>query len=916
MDHNQARTLQNLSLLNWNANGIKADRSLFVAFLARYKIDIACITETHLALGEQFKIPGYNVYRKDRPSLTAAGGVAIIAKKSLNHHERILQQFQSIEAVSIRLKLHNNFDLDIVSLYKQPNKQLAEADICDLFKNTVPTLVLGDPNSKNTQWGCRTNNASGKLLARYAASYSLRILSPNEYTYVPYRPDHQPDILDIGISKNFNFPVQQNVIQEMNSDHLPVIINFATIVTIRPQLPKLIEGYVDWEKFRENMNKKQRLGTATSENEINDLIQQFTQMVTQSVKAATIPTKRKRYNPYIPPNHILQLIRRKSQLRRQWQNNRDPITKNLLNNITHRIKREIEAHRIETYQRHISDLSNQDPGLWKTTKRILNQQDTIPSIVNGDIVAESDEEKSEIFATHLQKIFTPSLANIPAHHLQHITSYIESNMPIPNDLADPTTPTEIATVIKTLPVKKAPGHDLIPNVLLKNLPRRSLFFLANIFNTCLRKGYFPKSWKHANVLLFSKPGKDKKLLSSYRPISLLSMLSKLFEKVINNRLRQQLTDREVLPPIQFGFREGYSAVQQLQRISEMIERGYENKEFTTVIFLDIAQAFDRVWLEGLKYKLLKLKLPQYLTATLFSFLQDRTFAVRINSSLSITKPILAGVPQGSILGPTLFNIFTYDFPHARMQEVAMFADDTAIITRNCNLNISALQLQSSLDIAHRWYQQWGITINTNKCEAKIFALRKITDTPSLKIGEQTINWKPASEPVKYLGVYLDTRLTWSYHINKKLNQGHARLNQLYPLINRKSSLNIKCALLLYRSLIRPLITYSCPVWSTTSNTNYRKLQALQNRTLRIALNAPWFVRNKQIHDELAVSTIRDFIMTTTRKHLQKLNHWDGNQTYQLGQRNIHTRLRRKLPQDLIEDNNHPEEANQDTGDSE
>lgn len=245
----------------------------------------------------------------------------------------------------------------------------------------------------------------------------------------------------------------------------------------------------------------------------------------------------------------------------------------------------------------------------------------------------------------------------------------------------------------------------------------------------------------------------------------------------------------------------------------------------------------------------------------------------------------------------------------------MFADDTAIITRNHNLHIASTQLQTSLNIAYRWYQKWSISVNYSKCEAKIFTLRRITNVPSLEVGGEIIRWKPASETVKYLGVYLDTRLTWSYHINKKLNQGYARLGQLYPLINRRSTLKIECALLLYRSLIRPLITYACPVWSATSKTNYRKLQTLQNKTLRMALNAPWYVRNKQIHDELAIMTMHEFIMSTTRKYLQKLDFWTGNQVYQLGRRNIHTRLKRKLPQDLIKDDDHLESANSNTSDS-
>lgn len=332
----------------------------------------------------------------------------------------------------------------------------------------------------------------------------------------------------------------------------------------------------------------------------------------------------------------------------------------------------------------------------------------------------------------------------------------------------------------------------------------------------------------------------------------------------------------------------------------MIEKGFDTKQYTTIAFLDIAQAFDRVWIEGLKYKLLHLNLPPYITAILFSFLQDRTFSVSINSEVSQSKSIRAGVPQGSILGPILFNIFVKDVPTDPIL-IAMFADDTALITQNWELETAINQLQTAVDILCKWFSHWNIKINASKCETKIFSLRKIANPTRITINGEEIEWNPKDQAAKYLGVHLDTRLTWKFHVNCKLNMAYARLTQLYPLINRKSSLKTKCTLMIYRSLIRSLLLYACEVWGNTSKTNIKRVQVLQNKVLRTAVDAPWFIRNQQLHEELAMPTIHEYIKKTTIKFLHRIRNCESANYYEIGSRNIHKRLKRRMPQDLYKE---------------
>lgn len=283
--------------------------------------------------------------------------------------------------------------------------------------------------------------------------------------------------------------------------------------------------------------------------------------------------------------------------------------------------------------------------------------------------------------------------------------------------------------------------------------------------TLTRLGYFPNSWKHAQVLLFHKPGKKAKDITAYRPISLLPSFSKIFEKVTYKRLQKHVYENHIVPPFQFGFRSKYSTTHQLNRITQYVKNGFENKLYTASVFLDVKQAFDKVWLQGLLFKLMEIQVPAYLLYIISSYLTNRSFSTRINASTSTRRNIKAGLPQGSVLGPLLFNIYMYDIPIPEESIIALFADDTAIMTQSSNLNTAINMLQKNINIMECRFSKWRLQLNPLKSNAKIFTLRRINNPSSIKIGETNIQWKGNDQPVKYLGIHLDIRLTWGYIIS-------------------------------------------------------------------------------------------------------------------------------------------------------
>jgi hypothetical protein len=289
--------------------------------------------------------------------------------------------------------------------------------------------------------------------------------------------------------------------------------------------------------------------------------------------------------------------------------------------------------------------------------------------------------------------------------------------------AKATSPEEINNIIKNIPTKKSPGHGLTTNFIVKNLPRKVIIYLSHLFNALFRLSYFPKTWKHSIIILILKPNKPPENPESYRPISLLPTLSKIFEKILLKRLLSIATNANIIPHTQFGFRAHHSTTHQLHRTVDHISNALEKKEFCPTVFLDVSQAFDRVWHDGLLFKLKKF-LPAPYFLLLKSYLSDRFFTVRLKNSYSICHPIKAGVPQGSDIAPFLYSVYTHDISKTPYTFIGTYADDTLISAAHRDLEIASLRIQNHLNMINLWANRWKIKINETKSIHVTFTLRK------------------------------------------------------------------------------------------------------------------------------------------------------------------------------------------------
>lgn len=343
---------------------------------------------------------------------------------------------------------------------------------------------------------------------------------------------------------------------------------------------------------------------------------------------------------------------------------------------------------------------------------------------------------------------------------------------------------------------------MITGKILKELPEKGIRYITQIFNAVLRTGYFPDQWKVAQVILIPKPGKPPEDPKSYRPISLLPVLSKVFEKLLLARLRSLLADNNLIPDHQFGFRQQHATIQQIHRVTKKITQDLEDHKYCSAAFLDIIQAFDKVWHTGILYKLRKL-LPLNYFLILKSYLQNRHFLVKQQDEHTKLYPILSGVPQGSVLGPILYLIYTADLPTTQNVLTATFADDTAILASHENPQMASQILQTNLDKIQQWLTKWRIKPNEAKSVHVTFTTRKET-CPSVHLYNHQL---PQADDAKYLGMHLDRRLTWRKHVFTKRKQLGLKLTKLYWIIGRKSRLTLDNKLLIYKVILKPIWTY-------------------------------------------------------------------------------------------------------------
>jgi hypothetical protein len=844
--------MTSLRVAAWNINGLAPNIHELELLLKSNQLDVCLISEAHTTCRSRICVPGFCVYTTPHPDGGAHAGCAIIIRNCVKHCLLDPYARDHIQATTIRIEDQSG-PFNLSAVYCPPRHLIKEHMFTEFFVTLGNRFIVGgDWNAKHTYWGSRLTVTRGRELKKSVDNNHLLPLSSGEPTYWPTDSRKIPDLLDFFITKNIG---QQYIgitsCLDGSSDHTPIILTLSsTILSNSGGNERLYNHKTDWNSFRDyidsNINLKIRL---KDHDDVDDACLYITNMIQVAAWNST-PELQKSPSQVSIPMQIRGKLQEKRRLRRVWHLSRNKEDKTRFNRAIKELRELLSDSTNETIKRRLENMSPSAYGehsLWKATRNLPQPQQCSPPLRTNNTWARTDSEKAELFGNHLANVFQPNDANTPED--PEIDKIINQDLQLCFPLP-PTSPRELSREILKMDTKKAPGFDLITPKILRELPRKGVVFLAILINATFRMSHVPALWKASQIVMIHKFGKPANEVSSYRPISLTPVLSKLWERIVLTRLKFHLDEQHVIPDHQFGFRKQHSTVEQVHRVYHTIRQCLEQKEYCSAAFLDVQQAFDRVWHKGLLCKIKNI-LPHAFFSLMASYLNERMFQVKYGEARSSVHYCRAGVPQGSVLGPILYNIFTYDLPQSNNVAVATFADDAAFLACNKDPKVASEILQLQLDNTYEWLNKWRIKASAPKSHHITFTLRRETCQP-VRLGRDVL---PQSTCVKYLGFYLDRRMTWKDHIKHKRGEINYRFRNLLWLLGRQSTLSLSNKLRVYSSIIKPIWTYGIQLWSSASKSNILCLQRAQNNILRVLCGAPWFTRNNEIHEYLEIPTV-------------------------------------------------------------
>ena len=351
--------------------------------------------------------------------------------------------------------------------------------------------------------------------------------------------------------------------------------------------------------------------------------------------------------------------------------------------------------------------------------------------------------------------------------------------------------------------------------------------LTKLISLSLQFSYVPQQWKEANVVPVFKKG-NRSCCNNYRPISLLNITAKVCEKIIFKNLFNYIRDNNLITAHQSGFMPGDSTVNQLAFMYNLFAKALNDKKDIRLVFCDQSKAFDKVWHEGLLYKLRTFGIEGPLFQWLVSYLSERRQRVTIKNGSSPWINISAGVPQGSILGPLLFLIHINDIVENIESNIKLFADDTSLfVIIDKDENESIQKLNRDLDRISNWAKTWLVTFNPDKTKSLHVSLKPNTNHPSLYFDNHELK---IVDTHKHLGITFNRTLSWGDHIDSLCTKSNMKL---FTMAKLKHILDRKTLKTMYISFVRPTLEYGNIIWQNCNDNESERLECIQKRAARI-----------------------------------------------------------------------------------
>lgn len=856
-----------LSFAVWNIDSLLARGGckipLIEGLASSFQYDLLGLCETYLTSSvtpEQIEMNGFSPepLRADAPSSSqhAHGGVCLFYKSHLAIKERKdLHQINETIVAEVALKRKK---LYFVLSYRSPSQTSDEAAnyfkgleslIVNIFNEKPAVVILaGDFNARSPIfWENDAENSSGKRLCDIMTSNGMEELI-NEPTHFPR--DEIETCIDLIFTDQPYLFTDYGVLPSLDSfcKHQIIYGKLSLTVPTPPPYTRLVWSYaladssalkssllcIDWENILRGSS-------------VDDMCTKFNDLFLATV-STFIPSKTIVCNdkdaPWITPR-LKSLIKKCHKVYRKWAMRGRVLEhkayvvniRNKTNALIAKAKRSYHS----TLARNLMDPNAGQKVFWAAFKRLVNKKKhtIIPPLLEHHTYITNFELKASLFNEYFAQQCTllQNASTIPA--LTKRTSFLLSDIPITEEA--------VLKIISKLDPRKAHGHDGISVRMLQICACSIARPLTYIFRESLSSGKFPCSWKYANVQPVHKKG-DRQLKSNYRPISLLPVCGKIFEKLIFNSLYSHLSSHQLLSESQSGFRPGDSSINQLLSITTDIYTAFETFDETRAVFLDISKAFDKVWHQGLLYKLKCNGIDGNLLQLLTDYLSNRRQRVVLQGLESHWMPIESGVPQGSVLGPLLFLVYINDLTDKIKSNIRLFADDSSLFASVSDIQTTQQLLSEDLHTIADWAYQWKMNFNPDASKQAIEVVFSVKRNPGVH-PPLSFNGSPVSrlDSTKHLGLVLDSRLTFTKHIREaiiKAKKGIAILKFLSKFVTTN------VIDLSYKLYVRPHLDYGDIIYHEQRRDLMNHLETVQYQAALVATGC-WHGTNRdKLYEEL------------------------------------------------------------------
>ena len=859
----------NLSLIHFNARSLSKNMNQWSSYLnsLNFKWNIIGVSETWLNNDNAhlYTFNGYSHYYLTRDK-KKGGGVSIFVVNDINvisrHDLNVMNDFMEVVFIEIPKEYYKSKKNIIIGVvYRPPNTDLPEfnikiCEILDKIKNEHKDIyLLGDFNINILESSSHIPTAE---FIETVYSYSLfplitkpTRLQGNSATLIDnifYSDITQSDIIN-------------GILYTDISDHFPIFsIDFLkqkTLSNMCTENVSRVYSKKNIDKFKSKLDQCDWLdimSTTDGKNAFSQFYKKFCILYDEAFPYAS----EKRYTNKIKwlTEGLKTSIKIKNKLYLKYK--RSKLNEDLI--IYKEYKRKLLKLLRISERQHFHNLLEENKNNVKKTwivlkdiigkkkSKILQNKFTI-----GNNIINNKNQISEGFNDYFTNIGKSLEKNIPRSNIDPLQFIHFNNSD--SIFVSPVSELEVKNLIQNLRNSSC-GYDGIHAKIIKKTFELYMEPLKHVLNLSITQGFFPNEMKIARVIPLFKGG-DSTKFSNYRPVSILPIFSKLLERLMYNRILKFINKHNILYKYQFGFRANYSTNMALIVLIDNILKAIENGNIVIGLFLDFQKAFDTV-----KHEILLKKLYKYgIRGTAFNWIQDylheRSQFVSYNNTDSKKSIITCGVPQGSILGPLFFLLYINDIINVSSTLLPLiFADDTNLFISGKSLNETIQLMNTEVDKIIHWLHANRLSLNINKTHYLIFrsSKRKILEHDKIYINGQILECK---NETKFLGVVLDSKLSWCNHISKVKSK---IAKSIGIFVKAKNILPISSMMTLYYSLIYPYMTYCIEVWGLAADIHLISLIRLQKKIIRIIKSVPTRTPSNPLFKELHVLSLNKVYM--------------------------------------------------------